>query len=233
MQAAEASSLVEFENVGATDATGFVAVDHTSKLIVLSFRGSKSLGNWLGNLNIAMTPWNVCSGCSVHAGFLDSWTGVKANIGQVIASAVQNWPNYSFVITGHSLGAAIATIAAGDLRSQGYQLSLYTYGSPMVGNLAFANFVTGQGNNFRVTHNQDIIPKLPGYILGYTHVSSEYWIPTKSGVAVSAGSIKVSSGPINFSGNCGTWGSSIPDHSWYFNNILACGPAIDFTSIPG
>ena len=94
----------------------------------------------------------------------------------------------------------------------------------MAGNVAFANFVTSQGNNYRVTHSDDPVPKLPGYLLGYGHVSSEYWITSPSLVAVTMNNVKVSSGAINFWGNEGTWGSNVNDHLWYFDKIAACSP---------
>ena len=94
----------------------------------------------------------------------------------------------------------------------------------MAGNIPFVNFVTNQGNNFRVTHQQDVVPKLPGYLLGYAHTSPEYWIFNSSNNSpVAANDIKVSSGAVNFAGNCGTLGSSVSNHLWYFNNISACG----------
>jgi alpha-beta hydrolase superfamily lysophospholipase len=41
-----------------------------------------------------------------------------------LASAVQQYPGYAVVITGHSLGAALATLAAAELRTQGYSMAL-------------------------------------------------------------------------------------------------------------
>jgi len=98
----------------------------------------------------------------------------------------------------------------------------------MVGNAAFANFVTGQnGGNYRVTHTADAVPKLPGYLLNYRHVSPEYWITTPTGGAVSTGDIKISSGIMNFSGNGGTLLALISDHLWYFNAISSCNSGLE------
>ncbi len=93
----------------------------------------------------------------------------------------------------------------------------------MVGNSAFANFVTGQnGGNYRVTHAADAVPKLPGYLLDYRHVSPEYWITAPTGKAVSSGDIQMSSGILNLWGNGGTLIATISDHLWYFNAIASC-----------
>ncbi|KAJ9621281.1 hypothetical protein H2203_007333 [Taxawa tesnikishii (nom. ined.)] len=225
VQAANATSVLEFQNEGPADATGYLAVDHTNKLIVLAFRGSHSLSNWISNINILFKDWSLCSGCRVHAGFLESWTATRNDVAAPLKAAVAANPGYPIVATGHSLGAAVATLAAAELRTQGYNVGLYTYGSPMVGNNAFATFVTNQsGGNYRVTHANDIVPKLPGLLFGYRHVSPEYWITSATNVAVTAADVQVSTGTLNLNGNGGTVESSLDDHGWYFNAISACAP---------
>ncbi|KAF8851752.1 alpha/beta-hydrolase [Acephala macrosclerotiorum] len=83
-------------------------------------------------------------------------------------------PTYSLIITHHSIGAAIATLAA-ELRNMNYIIDTYTFGSPRVGNTAFANFVTNQslslGNNYGMTHLNDPVPQLPTTWIGYQHTS--------------------------------------------------------------
>lgn len=98
----------------------------------------------------------------------------------------------------------------------------------MVGNAAFADFVTGQsGGNYRVTHAYDAIPKLPGYALDYRSVSPEYWVTTPTGGTVTVNDVQVSSGIIDLSGDEGTLMSSISDHLWYFNDITACSSGFE------
>ncbi|RMZ87168.1 hypothetical protein DV736_g5596, partial [Chaetothyriales sp. CBS 134916] len=214
VESAGATSLIEFQNIGLVDVTGFMAVDHTNQLIVISFRGSDSIGNWIGNFNIEVIPSTLCLGCLVHAGFYTSWALVRDSINQTLQTATANWPDYSIVSVGHSLGAAIATIGAGEFRAQGHQITLYTYGSPMVGNLLLANAITNQGSNFRVTRYDDAVPKLPGYPIGYAHISPEYWIDLPGHTYPSTQDVKVSSGALDLSGTEGTLGFSISDHLW-------------------
>ncbi|TVY87816.1 Lipase [Lachnellula willkommii] len=98
-----------------------------------------------------------------------------------VSTALLEHPDYRIVVTGHSLGAAVGTLAAVDLRSwKDSVVDLYTYGSPRVGNQAFADFVTSQapaqGSNFRMTHENDPVPQLPPTLVGYQHTSPEYWL---------------------------------------------------------
>src|SRR5689334_10079765 len=96
----------------------------------------------------------------------------------------------------------------------------------MVGDAAFAQFVTNQSSeNYRVTHTDDIVPKVPTYILGYRHVSPEYWIRSADNVAVAASDVSVSYGIAILSGNCGTLSLSVDAHLWYFNSIASCSPS--------
>ena len=111
-------------SVGVTDATGFVAVDDTNKLIILSYRGSSSLSNWIGNINIDFNAFAPCSGCQVHRGFLSSWNDSKDRVKAALSQAKADHPDYSIIFTGHSLGAAISTLAAAELRQQGYNVAL-------------------------------------------------------------------------------------------------------------
>jgi hypothetical protein len=94
-----------------------------------------------------------------------------------------------------------------------------------VGLRATADFITNQpGGNYRVTHTNDLVPKLPGTLVGYGHVSPEYFITSDDKAPVTSRDITVISGNPLFSGNQGTTGASIDAHGWYFNAIGACAP---------
>jgi alpha-beta hydrolase superfamily lysophospholipase len=118
-------------------------------------------------------------------------------------------PSYKVVVVGHSLGGAIAAIAATELRNAGTSTDLYTYGQPRIGGLIVSNNITNQnlGGNFRVTHLDDPVPRLPPLILGFVHISPEYYINTGNNVVVTAGDITKHSGPVNIFGNTGNIGN--------------------------
>ena len=94
----------------------------------------------------------------------------------------------------------------------------------MVGNIDYVRFMdSGSGSNFRVTHKEDPVPKLPSYLLGYAHISGEYWITSPTGVTPTTSDVSVSSGAYNLKGNGGTLGINGDDHTFYFNMITGCG----------
>jgi len=91
-------------------------------------------------------------------------------------------PALHIYVTGHSLGAAIATLAAADLYQLTPDISLYTYGSPRVGDETFAKYFDKiVPDSFRVVAHQDFVPKVPQRFLGFRHVSREIWYPEATG----------------------------------------------------
>lgn len=93
-----------------------------------------------------------CSGCQVHTGFYEAFLESFPTVLAAFTSLKAENPGYRTVVTGHSLGGAIATITATELRRLGNEVELFTYGSPRVGNGAMAAFITNAGKNSRVTH---------------------------------------------------------------------------------
>ena len=98
----------------------------------------------------------------------------------------------------------------------------YTYGEPRVGNEALATYITNQGSLWRVTHTDDIVPKLPPSSWGFSHPSPEYWITSGDNVTVTTSDIEFVGDVNSSAGNAGTLGDSISAHNWYIVNIDEC-----------
>lgn len=213
-----------------TDTAGFVAVDRTMKTIVVAIRGSHSIRNWIADAAFTHMDTNLCKGCFAETGFWTAWQDVRTLIVDQVKTLTAEYPDYELVIVGHSLGAAVATLAAADFRTQGHPATMYAYGSPRVGNPALAKYITDQGGNYRFSHQNDPVPKLPLLAMGYVHVSPEYYITSPTNVSVSADDIEVLDGEVNFAGNTGTGApniTDIPQHNWYFEQVNACkGPGM-------
>ncbi len=142
--------------------------------VVLSFRGTQVDNFWSSVLDFAVDaqflPAPDSHGDLVHGGFLaalgEVWPQVAAHL-----SAEQARSPRPLWMTGHSLGAALATLAANlccDDPSLGLQ-GVYTFGSPRVGDSAFGANI--RVPVFRFRNDSDIVPHLPLGLL-FRHVGS-------------------------------------------------------------
>jgi hypothetical protein len=178
------------------------------------------------------TDCSLVSGCQVHTGFAAAWAEVSSSVLAGVTAAKAANPGYAVVATGHSLGGAVATLAAAYIRKAGTAVDLYTYASPRVGNDAFATFVTAQaGLEVRVTHVDDPVPRLPPLLFGYRHTSPEYWLSTGTATTTTYGvsDVKVCEGIANTDCNAGTSGLDVDAHNYYLGPIDGCSSGgLDF-----
>lgn len=145
---------------------------------VVSFRGTipTSLKDWIDDLYYAhVAEYPSCPGCTVHSGFFASYTALSEGVLNELARL-----NPSTVhVTGHSLGAAEAALAAVDIIKAGFNVGqVITFGQPRVGNPTFATAYDqylGPSYNYRVVHYADIVPHLPTIDMGFHHVATEVW----------------------------------------------------------
>jgi len=96
-----------------------------------------------------------------------------------VAKLVHQHPGYSIRFTGHSLGAALATLTVLDVDElvKPKNLELITFGSPRVGNRDFTIYFNSlfSGRSFRVVHDRDMVAHLPPRLVGYNHIAAEVW----------------------------------------------------------
>ena len=123
--------------------------------IVVSFRGSDNAVNWIKDFEaLVLSPENdiysKCKDCRVHEGFYKSWVSVAESVISKIRDLRVIHSKAEIYVTGHSLGAAMAALAAVHLY-YGENMPVryvYTYGQPRVGNAAFHHFYNnGTSNN--------------------------------------------------------------------------------------
>lgn len=158
----------------------FVAYDPDAPAVWVSFRGTSplSLKDWLDDLDFTKVSYDACSsqGCKVHKGFLQSFQSVKDRILALVQLHTTAHPGVPVHVTGHSLGAALAELAALALAENGTPADeVLTFGCPRLGNSAFADYFKSKITvaHFRVTHNADPVPHLPPESFGFHHAPTE------------------------------------------------------------
>ena len=144
--------------------------DPSEKKLVTAYRGT--VGNFELLLEVLQgdpVPYNLTDipGALVDDYFYNHYiTYIRSLVIEQLQEAYQLYPDYEFVFTGHSLGAALATLTAFDAVSQGVvpreQSKLYNFGSPRVGNYILAQAIQDAiPEIYRVVHWRDLVPHVP------------------------------------------------------------------------
>ncbi|MBN1998328.1 lipase family protein [candidate division KSB1 bacterium] len=137
-------------------------VANTSDFAIVAFRGTATKStdlfiDLIDNLSIKLTDFREKE--KVHYGFYsafkDIWNG-NSGFKEYLYYLQENNPKIKFYFTGHSLGAAVASLAAASFKNCH---ALYTFGAPKVGNLAFANSL--EQKTYRIVNFGDLVTLLP------------------------------------------------------------------------
>ncbi|XWS35599.1 hypothetical protein CRYUN_Cryun20dG0011000 [Craigia yunnanensis] len=162
--------------------------------VVIAFRGTATCLEWLENLRATLTslPDDVAnvgprrSGAMVESGFLSLYTSgtatclslqnmVREEVGRVLE--MYGDEPLSLTITGHSLGAALATIAAHDINSNfgnAPMVTVISFGGPRVGNQCFRCQLEKSGTKIlRIVNSDDLITKVPGFVIDNNDISDK------------------------------------------------------------
>jgi predicted lipase len=161
---------------------GFIA--RSGSDVVVAIRGTEGILEWIRNFDLALVRFPYATAGNTEQGFNGFYatfrTGNTVTDPRVITTLSQLVAGgnvTSIKITGHSLGAALATMLAVDLAANGVWVNpiVYTFGSPRVGDKVFAgtydNFVA---TSWRVSNLNDLVPKLPPELTGFVHVDAEF-----------------------------------------------------------
>jgi predicted lipase len=144
--------------------------------MILAFRGTEGLfrkpADWLTNLDLTLVTADWLPPLKdgppmVHRGFLRAYESIRPGL---VTAFTEIEPSHVYVI-GHSLGGALAILAALDIKMQfpGTHVAMYNFGSPRVGDPLFAHIYDELvRNSYRVVHDGDRSPEQPRE--GYQHV---------------------------------------------------------------
>ncbi|CAK0842242.1 unnamed protein product [Prorocentrum cordatum] len=174
-------------------ARGFViqrqrAEPQSAKECIAIFAGTSfyDIQNIRADVEAWLTPWpswqihtrngthqSSCPSCKVHHGFASAYGELRESL----FHHLQDLQCGAVAFTGHSFGAALATLASFDLRAccSFMRVSgVWTFASPRVGNSAFVSAYSKYSIEefppmWRVVRQYDLIPQLPPSWLGFEH----------------------------------------------------------------
>ena len=115
----------------------------------------------------------------IEKGFYKAYNFIKPQLIENLGIMRNKYKTKQLLITGHSLGAAMATLMTYDILTlfTEYEVKyLVNFGSPRVGNLDFVDSYNSYNiTSYRITHHYDMIPHLPEELFDYLHIPNEIW----------------------------------------------------------
>jgi hypothetical protein len=137
----------------ADDTECFVAA--TPQAVLVAFRGTASVGDWLADMDVVSRrrPYGL-----VHRGFFGAFQAVEPQLLAALAAL----PDRPLVLTGHSLGGALATVAAAEWYDRFRIAWVFTFGQPAVGKGNFERHMQQYASTFiRFVNDDDIVARVP------------------------------------------------------------------------
>ncbi|KAI9343260.1 Alpha/Beta hydrolase protein [Zopfochytrium polystomum] len=174
-------------------AQAFVAVSEDLQSVVVAFRGTYEPQNYLEDLNFATVDFDLPPGVArhrpnarIHSGFYLYWQSIRKDTLAAAARLAERYPDYTLLFTGHSLGGAVATLAAltaaAGNATAAARIALLTVGAPRIGDAGFAAAVAAAGfaSSVRAVNYDDVAVHLPPRAFGFRHGgAAEVWIDAR------------------------------------------------------
>ena len=191
---------------------GVIWSDKSSDILFIAFRGTMKLEEWFKDLSYSQNNFiqpekkssmnqqkaiflrNVENPPKIHGGFLE----VYFNLREKLLAKIDELKPKQIIITGHSLGAAISTICALDLKLLNYDTIVYNFASPRVGDQNLSNLITTKNLPiYNMINTLDIIPTLPPAVAPNFTKGDDPFLYSDYGI------------PVRFSDN---WKSNVNNH---------------------
>ncbi|MGE0811484.1 MAG: lipase family protein [Immundisolibacter sp.] len=147
--------------------------------VVVAFRGTEpaKLQDWMSDLDVDLVPGPFGR---VHDGFQRALAHVWDTLGACVAEFQDQ--GQSLWVTGHSLGAALGTLACAHWREADKPVhGLYTFGAPRTGDRDFERTFNQDfgARNFRFVNNADLVTRVPLREMGYSHAGKLVYFDDK------------------------------------------------------
>jgi Lipase (class 3) len=172
-----------------------------ANLVVVSFCGTKPFNALMWSTDIDFSWYEISGKGKIHGGFMKALGLQKKNgwpkelendikhlfayyaIREKLREVLKQNANAKFLVTGHSLGGALAILFPSILALHGEEALLkrlegvYTFGQPRVGDAEFGKFVRGfldepKKRYIRFVYGNDMVPRIPfdDKILLFKHI---------------------------------------------------------------
>jgi len=147
-------------------------------MILVFFAGTVHVSEWFDDFVFSqVNPVNITTNVNVlvHCNMYKMYDTLRVDLINQIKSIMND--QTVFVSTGHSLGGALSTICYFDILTNNviHNRTLYSFGSPRVGNVEFANILNAEKTVFRIVNSEDIAVTVPLPVLGssiYCHFNN-------------------------------------------------------------
>ncbi|MEW9897665.1 lipase family protein [Chitinivorax sp. PXF-14] len=173
---------------------------------VLAFRGTE-LKEWMdvrADIDFPHVHWaqagfdHMPVQQTVHKGFADA---LRLVLDEQLINSLRD---KRLIITGHSLGGALAALCAMVLKQRGLCLTaVYTYGQPRVGDLVFSqDYDVGlHGITYRIVNHRDLVPRVPTRTMQYRHAGQCLYLDTDGIAHLEPGLWQILLDVVPFDGN--------------------------------
>jgi len=154
---------------------GLVAWNAATRTAIVAIRGTKTIWEWIADIDAAPVPYLAVPGTGlVHMGFQLVYEHIRRSIADLLKNNCQG--AQTIWVTGHSLGGALADLAAYDVLKNvklGPVPQLYTFAGPRAGAPDFAGaFMAVIKECNRIVNFMDVVPQVPLPPV-YEHVGPE------------------------------------------------------------
>lgn len=160
-----------------TPISGLVCVCRATNTCFVFFRGTITMNEWKQDLNFKTTSVSrlfetgiQCDqNIKVHSGFMNIFLAVCESFDDAMNVVINGYGITNIVISGHSLGAALASqfsfylASHSQWQNHSLQIQTYCFGKPRVGNIEYSQCFNSKQNLalFRFENVNDPVPQLP------------------------------------------------------------------------
>ena len=129
------ATVLKSHDIYINDGQAYVTYNSERKELVVAFRGTVNFKNWFFTNGNFFKESFKCPKCKVHDGFETLYDSMKSKMLSTVALIEEKYKPERILVTGHSLGGAMSTLAAYDLHEvYGDRVDLVNFGSPRIGN---------------------------------------------------------------------------------------------------